>query len=99
MPSVEKSLPCIRCRYSLRSVDAMGRCPECGLAVVTTLYGILAANLVLAPLARWVERAAEREERERQVVIDWLSEQVGGALPHGREGRGESRADQPRKVA
>lgn len=34
---MEKSLPCIRCRYSLRSVDAMGRCPECGLAVVTTL--------------------------------------------------------------
>lgn len=74
-----------------------------GMAVVTTLYGILAANLVLAPLARWVERAAEREERERQVVIDWLSEQVGGALPPGREprpdARSDTRADHHRRVA
>lgn len=37
MLRVEKSLPCVRCRYSLRGVAAMGRCPECGLAVVTTL--------------------------------------------------------------
>lgn len=62
-----------------------------GMAVVTTLYGILAANLVLAPLARWVERAAEREDSARQEVIDWLSEQVGAALPHGREPRGDER--------
>ncbi|MBC2670454.1 MotA/TolQ/ExbB proton channel family protein [Novosphingobium piscinae] len=73
-----------------------------GMAVVTTLYGILAANLVLAPLARWVERAAEREERERQVVIDWLSEQVGAVLPPPRDGRGEPRPEprsEPRRVA
>ena len=53
-----------------------------GMAVVTTLYGILAANLVLAPLARWVERSAEREENERQQVIDWLASQVAAVMPH-----------------
>lgn len=65
-----------------------------GMAVVTTLYGILAANLVLAPLARWVERTADREEQERQAVIDWLTEQVSAAIPHIRpELRDEHRPD------
>ena len=63
-----------------------------GMAVVTTLYGILAANLVLAPLARWVERTADREERERQDVIDWLTEQVGPVLTH-QQSRAEHRPD------
>lgn len=51
------------------------------MAVVTTLYGLLLANLVLAPLARMVERAAQAEEAERQLVIDWLAGQVGEAAP------------------
>lgn len=51
------------------------------MAVTTTLYGLLLANLLLAPLARMVERAALTEEAERQAVIDWLAEQVGDALP------------------
>lgn len=51
------------------------------MAVTTTLYGLLLANLLLAPLARMVERAALTEETERQAVIDWLAEQVGDALP------------------
>jgi len=53
-----------------------------GLAVVTTLYGILAANLVLAPLARLVERAARAEAAGRDEVAEWLAAQVTGALPH-----------------
>jgi chemotaxis protein MotA len=52
-----------------------------GMAVITTLYGLLAANLVLAPLARMVERAAHAEEAERQAVIDWLAAQVVEACP------------------
>jgi chemotaxis protein MotA len=52
-----------------------------GMAVVTTLYGLLAANLVLAPLARAIDRAAEAEEAERQQVIDWLAAQVAEACP------------------
>lgn len=51
------------------------------MAVVTTLYGLLSANLVLAPLARIVERAAQAEERERQSLIDWLAWQVADACP------------------
>jgi chemotaxis protein MotA len=52
-----------------------------GAAVLTTLYGLLLAHLVLAPLARGVERAALTEERARQEVIDWLATQLGPALP------------------
>lgn len=50
------------------------------MAVLTTLYGLLLANLVLAPLARAVERRAEDEERQRLEVIEWLSGQLGPAL-------------------
>lgn len=53
-----------------------------GMAVVTTLYGILAANLLLAPLARKVERAARAEEAGRQEVAEWIAGQVAGAMPH-----------------
>lgn len=53
-----------------------------GMAVVTTLYGILAANFVLAPLARKVERAARAEEAARQEVAEWLAGQVAQGLPH-----------------
>ncbi len=50
-------------------------------AVMTTLYGLLLANLVLAPLARMVERHAQAEENARQDVIDWLTAQLGTAIP------------------
>ena len=53
------------------------------MAVVTTLYGLLGANLLLAPLARVIERKAAAEEVERQKVIDWLAVQVAGSVPTG----------------
>ncbi len=53
-----------------------------GMAVLTTLYGLLFANLLLAPLARMIERHAMAEEQARQDVIDWLSAQLEPALPH-----------------
>jgi chemotaxis protein MotA len=43
------------------------------MAVLTTLYGLLLANLLLAPLARMVERKAAEEEAERQQIVDWLA--------------------------
>jgi chemotaxis protein MotA len=46
------------------------------MAVVTTLYGLLGANLILAPLARIIERKANGEEADRQAVIDWITTQV-----------------------
>jgi chemotaxis protein MotA len=51
------------------------------MAVSATLYGLLLANLVLAPLARAVERAAVDEEAERQKIVDWLARQVTNAMP------------------
>ncbi|MCW1428828.1 MotA/TolQ/ExbB proton channel family protein [Novosphingobium sp. JCM 18896] len=51
------------------------------MAVCATLYGLLLANLVLAPLARAVERVATEEESERQKIVDWLAKQVAGAMP------------------
>ncbi|MDE2595406.1 MAG: MotA/TolQ/ExbB proton channel family protein [Sphingomonadales bacterium] len=56
------------------------------MAVLTTLYGLLAANLLLAPLARMVDRAAQSEEAQRQKVVDWLAAQVAGSLPPGQRG-------------
>lgn len=55
------------------------------MAVLTTLYGLLLGNIVFAPIARIVARAAAHEEKERQKVLDWLENQVVVALPmHGR---------------
>lgn len=51
------------------------------MAVTTTLYGLLLANLVLAPLARVVSRAASAEETGRQEVIDWIAAQLSAASP------------------
>lgn len=50
------------------------------MAVLSTLYGLLLANLVLAPLARMTHRAALREEAERQQVVDWLAGQVSRGM-------------------
>jgi chemotaxis protein MotA len=51
------------------------------MAVITTLYGLLAANLLLAPLARMIERAAGAEETKRQQVLDWLTTQIASDIP------------------
>lgn len=58
-----------------------------GMAVLTTLYGLLLGNIVLAPLARWVERVAVADERERQDVVDWLEAQIAPAVPRLHEPR------------
>jgi len=62
-------------------VAATGLFAAISMAVLTTLYGLLAANLVLAPLARMVERAARAEEAGRQQVIDWLTVQLAQHAP------------------
>jgi chemotaxis protein MotA len=56
------------------------------MAVITTLYGLLAANLLLAPLARMIERKAQAEEAQRERLIEWLAAQVelAVALRNGR---------------
>lgn len=64
------------------------------MAVLTTLYGLLLANLVLAPLARMVERAAGEEEAERQKIIDWLAWHVERAVPPRRRPQHTQRVDE-----
>ena len=49
------------------------------MAVISTIYGLSLAHVVILPLARWVERHSDAEEAERQHLIDWLTQQVG---PH-----------------
>ena len=58
--------------------------PAVATAVLTTLYGLLLAHLVILPLARRIERRAEREEGERQRLADWLTEQLRQAMPESR---------------
>ncbi len=62
-----------------------------GMAVLTTLYGLLLGNLVFAPLARLIERAASAEERERREVVEWLEAQIAPAVPRLHESRHEPR--------
>lgn len=49
-------------------------------AVLSTLYGVLFANLIFYPLARAIERRGEREETERTMLLDWFE----GELTDGR---------------
>lgn len=51
------------------------------MAVLATLYGLILANLVLAPLACIVNRRANAEEAERQKVLDWLAAQIAAIYP------------------
>ena len=50
-------------------------------AVLTTLYGLLVAHLLIFPIARSIERRGEAEESERQKLIDWLAGQLASAMP------------------
>ncbi len=65
---------------SASNQDLMG---AVGMAVISTLYGLLAAHLLLMPLARWIERAGEREEVDRNHLFDWLAQQLARACPDG----------------
>lgn len=57
-----------------------------GMAVHATLYGLVAANILFAPLARLVERRAQSEEAQRQRLIDWLAAQLAPAPAPERHG-------------
>lgn len=63
-----------------------------GMAILTTLYGILLANLVFSPLARLLERRLLAVELDRQRLIDWLATQLAESCPpspaHRRERAG-----------
>lgn len=50
-------------------------------AVITTLYGLVFANFLFAPLAGTIARRAGAEERERQELLDWLAQAVERSIP------------------
>ena len=56
-------------------------------AVLTTLYGLLSANLLFYPLARLAARRAQEEEEEREHLFAWLSAQVSGVMAEDRAAR------------
>lgn len=53
------------------SADLVG---AVGMAVLTTLYGLLIANFLFAPISAGITRRNEREEADRESVLAWLSE-------------------------
>lgn len=63
---------------------AGGPAETVAMAILTTLYGLILAHIVLLPLARLIERRGEREEAERQLLADWLLDQLRDAMPHAR---------------
>lgn len=52
-----------------------------GTAVTTTLYGLIAANFLFAPLSTAVERRARFEEKARQELLDWLAGAIERTCP------------------
>lgn len=67
------------------SFDSAGFNAAISGAVLTTLYGVLLANLLFAPLADAIARVAESERSQRQALMDWLKAQIEEAEPHHRE--------------
>ncbi len=56
-----------------------------GMAVATTLYGLVAANFLFAPLAAAVSRRANAEDRAREGLIAWLSSAIEASCRKDRE--------------
>lgn len=52
-----------------------------GMAVTTTLYGLLLANFLFAPLGEAISRRARIEEQERQELVEWFATAVRRAGP------------------
>lgn len=45
-------------------------------AVLSSLYGVLSANLVFSPLARAIERRSDKEEAERSLLLEWFESEL-----------------------
>lgn len=62
------------------------------MAVQATLFGLLLANLLFAPLAKAIERKVEAEESERQKVFDWLKTHLEPEVSRPTRARAEENA-------
>jgi len=56
-----------------------------GMAVATTLYGLVFANFLFAPLAAMISRRAQTEDRAREGLIAWLSAAIETSCRKDRE--------------
>ena len=45
-------------------------------AVLSSLYGVLSANLVFYPLARAIERRSDKEEVDRSLLLEWFESEL-----------------------
>ena len=61
-------------------------------AILTTLYGLLVAHLIILPLAGMIERRGRSEEQQREELIGWLAQQVAPACPPDRLRPSDSKA-------
>ena len=52
-----------------------------GLAVTTTLYGVILANILFVPLAGMIERRARAEDRAREDLFGWLESHALKSAP------------------
>ena len=41
--------------------------------MVTTLYGLVAANFLFSPIGNAIARRSRQEERDRDEVLEWLA--------------------------
>ncbi|WJS99595.1 MotA/TolQ/ExbB proton channel family protein [Novosphingobium humi] len=70
-----------------QGVDRGAYLAAIGMAVHATLYGLVLANLLLAPLARVVERHARAEEAARHALAQWFEAEIAPAMMPQHEGR------------
>ena len=68
-------------RLPTNGIDRSAYMAAIAMAVHATLYGLITANLVLAPLGRLVERRATAEEDARRKLTDWLEYELSQAFP------------------
>ena len=70
-----------------------------GAAVLSTLYGVVAAYLVFVPLGRAIERRSQREEAERAKLVEWAVSHLERARDTGRVGGAPEAAALVREAA
>ena len=63
------------------AADEGGYARAIGTAIMATLYGLIAANFLFAPLAGAIERRARAEERARQELLEWLASAIEEIAP------------------
>ncbi len=63
------------------AMDNGGYAHAIGTAITATLYGLIAANFLFAPLAGAIERRARAEERARQELLQWLASAIEAVAP------------------